>query len=178
MVWRRVAQAQGSAGTFDLSLDASGVAANATVESRDFTSGDQLVLTFSKTIKGAGTGGAATPGQFVVNNAVISAASISGNVLTLTLSAMTDQSVVSIALIGITDASGNALAGPDTLYLRALAGDVNQNQSVSIGDLQAMKNQIGQTVNSSNFLDDVNCDGIISVGDLQDVKNRFLDVVP
>ena len=91
------------------------------------------------------------------------------------MASVTDQTTVSVALTGITDTSGGAVAGTKTVYFRALEGDVNQNGTVSLGDLQAVSNGLFGTVGSTNFLDDVNCNGSISLGDLQDVSNHLFD---
>lgn len=168
---------QGSAGTFGLTLDTSGNAANATVEPRHFSAGDQFILTFSEPILGNGLTGTLSPTEFTVTNAVLSGAAINGNVLTLTIASVTDQSKISVVLNGITDTSGNALVGTNTLYVRALEGDVNQNRSVSIGDLQDVEDALFNTVNSSDFLNDVNCSGTISIGDLQDIEDHLYDTV-
>ncbi|HET6246377.1 MAG TPA: S8 family serine peptidase [Tepidisphaeraceae bacterium] len=169
---------QGSAGTFDLPLDISGSAANATVEPRRFTSGNQMVLTFNQPILGNGASGTLDPGEFTVTNGTLSAASISGSTLTLTFFSVSDQAVLSVALNGITNTLGTPLGGVSTIYVRELEGDVNQSKTVSIGDLQAVDLQIANPVTAQNFLNDVDCGGTISIGDLQDIDNHLVDSVP
>jgi hypothetical protein len=170
----------GSAGTFDLPLDLSGAAANATVEPRRFGvtgAGDALEVTFSEAVQGSGAGGSVSPGQFTVTGGTIGSASISGTKLLLGLSGVTDQGVLTITLAGISDLAGNALGGTVTVYVRHLAGDATQNRSVAVSDLQAIKNTLGQTLAAANFLTDLNVSGSISVSDLQDVKNNLSHAV-
>ncbi|MDB5330580.1 MAG: glycosyl hydrolase [Phycisphaerales bacterium] len=169
---------QGSAGTFDLPLDISGSAANATVEPRRAHAGDLLVLNFSENILGAGPGGAALLSQFTATNGVIASATISGNTLTLGISSVTDQAVLSIALGGITDLAGNPLSGVNTIYVRELEGNVTQSKSVSVLDFQAVKTHLlDASVDSSNFLSDVDCSGTIDILDFQEVKTHLFDSV-
>ncbi|HEY8666149.1 MAG TPA: Ig-like domain-containing protein, partial [Tepidisphaeraceae bacterium] len=164
----------GSAGTFDLALNL-GDATTATVEPRRNAAGDLLVFNFSESI--TGSAGTVSAMQFPATNAAFTAAATSAGVLTLTLNSATDASVVSVGLNGLFDVAGNALAGTTVVYLRVLDGDVNQTTSVSVSDLQGVKNHLLEDVTAGNFLFDVNVSGGISVSDLQEVKNHLLNGV-
>ncbi|MBI5396119.1 MAG: DNRLRE domain-containing protein, partial [Verrucomicrobia bacterium] len=163
----------GAAGTFDvpLTLDP---AANPTVEPR-VGGPNTLVLTFSKNIVAAD--GTLSANEFTLTNATFSAASVSASNLTLNLAGIPDQSRVTVVLNGLTDPYGVALAGANAVVIRALYGDVNQSGSVSVGDMQAVKNKLLQVLSSANFLCDVNCSGSITVGDMQVVKNNLTHTV-
>ncbi len=164
---------QGAAGAFDVPLALGGPG---TIEPR-LNGPDTLVFTFSEPIKAAaGTLGAP---NFMIGNGAFASASLSGNTLTLSLSGVVDQSVVSVALNALTDLAGNALAGVSTLNIQALYGDVNQSGSVSVSDLQGVKNHLLQPVDATDYLFDVNGSGAIGVSDLQAVKNNLLhSVIP
>jgi hypothetical protein len=97
--------------------------------------------------------------------------------LILNLTNAADQSPVTIVLNGLSDLAGNPLAGTNAVRIRALHGDVTQSGSVSVSDLQFVKNRLLQTLASSNFLADPNLSGTITVGDLQAVKNTLLHTV-
>ena len=162
----------GAAGTFDLNLSLD--PASPTVEPR-IGGPTTIVFTFSEPV--TTVGGSLTASNFTLTNATyVSAAVVSTN-LTLNLTAVTDQSVVTIVLNGITDLSGNALSGTNAVLVRALYGDVNQNGSVNVVDMQRVKNNLLQGLTTANFLCDVNCNGGINVVDLQNIKNNLLHAV-
>ena len=158
----------GSIGAFDLplSLDES-----ATVEPR-LNGPNTLVFNFTQNIAiVSGTPGAS---NFTITNGTFAGATISGSTLTLNLSGVVDQSMVTVGLNGITGAAGGALTGVSTVSVRSLYGDVNQTGSVGVSDLQGVKNHLLQPLDGSNYLFDVNQSGSISVSDMQVVKNNLL----
>ena len=69
------------------------------------------------------------------------------------------------------------LADINVLCIRALYGDLNQNGSISVGDMQVVKNTLSQAIGTGNFLNDVNLSGAITVGDMQVVKNNLSHTV-
>ena len=160
----------GGAGTFDLAL-AFGPSSTATVEPR-VGGPTTMVFTFSKNI--AAAGGVLSAGNFTIANATYGSATILGDTLTLNLSGITDMATVTVALGGITDLVGNTIGGTTNLSVRALFGDVNQNGSVNVVDMQQIKNKLLGGVTAANFLYDVNCSGGMNVVDMQQVKNNLL----
>ena len=60
----------------------------------------------------------------------------------------------------------------DTLSVLTHEGNVNADTDVNVIDLQEVKNNVFQTVDTSTFIYDVNCDGDINVIDLQETKNN------
>ena len=121
-----------------------------------------IVFTFSDNV--AATDGTLDANEFTISNASFSSASISGNMLTLNLSSVVDQSVVSVTLHGIVDSNGDALSGDNDVEIRALVGDANQDQIVDGNDFTAVKAHAGQPLNqmSGNFLFDLNVNGLIA----------------
>jgi hypothetical protein len=103
--------------------------------------------------------------EFTIANAIFSSASISGNELTLNLSGVVDQSVVTIALNGINSTGGTPLSGDNDVEIRALLADANQDRAVGRPDLMLLRTHKGQIVNSSNFVLDLDLDGLIGKGD-------------
>ena len=79
-----------------------------------------------------------------------------------------------VVMNGLKDLSGNTLSGTNAVIVRGLYGDVNQNGSVNVVDMQRVKNNLLQGLTTANFLCDVNCNGGINVVDLQQIKNNLL----
>ena len=163
----------GSAGTFDLNLNLDPLA-NPTVEPRS-GGPTQLIFTFNKNV--AAADGTLSANEFTLTNATYSSSSISASNLTLNLTSVPDQSKVMVVLNGISDLAGNALAGTNAVRIRALYGDINQSGTVTIGDMQAAKNNLGRTLTTTNFLCDVNLSGGITIGDMQAGKNMLSHTV-
>jgi uncharacterized delta-60 repeat protein len=150
----------GTAGDFDLPLVLD-PAANSTVEPR-LGGPTTIVFTFSDNITAAD--GMISSNEFTITNATFGSASISGDELTLNLSNVIDQSVVSVTLNGIDDTNHNPLTGDNDVAIRALVGDANQDQIVDGNDFTAVKAHAGQPLDqmSGNFLFDLNINGVIA----------------
>ena len=136
----------------------------------------QVVFTFSENIVAAD--GMISANEFTIANATFSSASISGNLLTLNLSGVVDQSVVSVALSGINSTGGTPLSGDNNLEIRALLADANQDRSVGRPDLMLLRTHKGQSVDSSNFVLDLDLDGLIGKGDNRLVGQNKSHTVP
>ena len=160
----------GGAGTFDLNLNLNGVP-SATIEPRA-GGPSQLVFTFNTPM--AAADGTLDATEFTLTNATFVSANIVGSNLTLNLTNVVDQTTVTVVMNGLTDLSGNALSGTNAVIVRGLYGDVNQNGSVNVVDMQRVKNNMLQGLTAANFLCDVNCNGGINVVDLQQIKNNLL----
>ncbi len=162
------------AGEFDLAL-VPGPAGNGTVEPRA-GGPTTLVFTFSDNVVAAD--GMISANEFTVTNAAFSTAAISGNTLTLQLSGVVDQSVVSVALHGLNDSHGAPLTGDNDVEIRALAGDANQSRVVDRSDFQLLRTQKGHPLDQTNFLLDLNLDGVIGKADAQAIRQNKLHSVP
>ncbi len=161
---------QGSAGTFDLNLNLNGTP-SATVEPR-IGGPAQLVFTFNKATTAAD--GTLDATEFTLTNATFVSASLVNSNLTLNLTNVLDQTMVTVVMNGLTDLAGNPLSGTNVVLVRSLYGDVNQNGTVNAVDMQQVKNNLLATLTPANFLCDVNCSGTINAVDLQQVKNNLL----
>ena len=159
----------GRAGAFDLPLNL-GPANNATVEPR--RGGPTTILfTFSDNITTVdGTLGAT---NFTIANATFSSAAIASNALTLNLTAIPDTSLVLVSLNGITDLAGSALTGTDNVAVRALYGNAYRNGLITLSDLQSIKNCLGRSLSTTNFLCDLDLSGSINLADMQVAKNNL-----
>lgn len=161
-----------SAGMFDLNLNLD--SANPTVEPRQ-SGPNQIVFIFNKAMMA--TDGLLSANEFTLTNAMFMSASIASSNLTLNLTNVVDQSKVTVVLNGLSDLAGNALVGTNAIKVRSLYGDANQNGTVTIGDMQAAKNNLGKTLTATNFLCDLNLTGSITIGDMQVGKNNLSHTV-
>lgn len=134
---------QGGSNMFDLPLSPGGTA---TIEPR-LNGPATVVFTFSNNI--AVAGGTPTGSNFSISNGTFGSALIADNILTLNLSGILNQSVITVGLSGITDAIGNPLVGVFGVSIRTLYGDVNQSGSVSVSDLQGVKNHLLEPMDAS-----------------------------
>ena len=164
----------GASGNFALPL-VLGPAGSGTVEPRR-GGPTQVVFTFNGDIVAAD--GMISANEFTIANATFSSASISGNELTLNLSGVVDQSVVSIALSGLNSASGAPLSGDSDVEIRALLADADQNRHVNRSDLMLLRQHKDQSVDSSNFVLDLDLDGLIGKGDKRLVGMKKGHTVP
>jgi hypothetical protein len=110
--------------------------------------------------------------EFLISNATFGAASLdaSGTVLTLTLTGVSDRSVVNVLMAGLADLAGNPMAGDSDVSVRALAGDVNGNGVVNAIDLLLARRALFRAVGDQTFLADLDADGSIDSVDLVHVR--------
>jgi hypothetical protein len=164
----------GSAGNFDLPLVLD-PASDATVEPRS-GGPTQVIFTFSDDV--FASDGMISANEFTITNATFSSASISGNEITLNLSGVVDQSIVTIALSGLENASGDSLSGDNDLAIRALLGDVNQNRVVDRPDTMLLRAHMNEPVNGSNFVFDLDLNGTVGPHDGRIVRMNKRHAVP
>jgi hypothetical protein len=151
----------GLSGTFDIDLPLTG---NPGIECRsggadgDYT----LVFTFGNTLASVGGASVTSGTGSVASNSVDS--SDAHNYI-VTLIGVTNAQVITVSLTNVSDAAGNfspAIAGS----MGVLLGDVNASGLVDSGDVFLVRQQTGQSANSSNFREDVNASGLIDSGDV------------
>lgn len=145
----------GSAGTFDLPLSLTS-RTNPSTEPRQSSSAT-IVMTFNTSLDSAAS--AITEGT-----ATIASTTISGNTVSVSLTGVSDQQYVTIALTNVTTTGGSAF-GSGSVRIGFLYCDVNQNRVVSLADVGLINGQLAQPVSTSNYLDDVNVSGTITVSD-------------
>jgi hypothetical protein len=166
----------GAAGDFDLPLVLD-PATSSTVEPR---AGGPTIVVFSFSSDVVATDGMISSNEFTITNASYSSASISGNEITLNLSAVVDQSIVTITLSGIDDTTGSPLTGDYDVQIHALVGDATQNRRVSRRDSHLVRHHAGQPLDqtSGNFILDLNLDGTIDTQDGQVALMNKGHIVP
>jgi hypothetical protein len=128
----------------------------------------QMVVTFPTPVTVATatvTSGTATVASF----------SVSGNVVTVNLTGVTDAQRVGVTLGSVCDGT---IVGDVLIPMGVLAGDTNASGSVSAADVSQTKAQSGNTTNAGNFRTDVNASGAISAADVGLVKSKSGNVLP
>jgi len=162
----------GSAGTFDINL-IQPLAGSPGIECRvgqGTNSNDHQVIftfpapvTFSSATVCSGTGS-------------VSSTSGSGtNTITVNLTGVANAQTINICLLNASDGTNT---GTVSAAMAVLLGDVNESRVVDSGDVFLVRQQTGQTTNSSNFRRDINASGLIDSGDVFLTRQRTGTALP
>jgi hypothetical protein len=156
-------QTHGPAGSFDINLPLTGTPG---IECRNGNpSGSYyIVLAFpdpvtfdSADVITAGTG---------------SVSGTSGNgtdTITVNLSGVSNEQTISVRLFAVKDGT---YENDVSVQMTVLAGDINSDFRVNVGDANQAQSQSGQPITASNFRTDVNVDGRINVGDRNMIQSN------
>jgi hypothetical protein len=161
----------GSAGSFDVDLPLTGAPG---IECRNggATNDYTMVVTFSGNVTVTGspqaqvTTGTGCVGSGGVCNGNVT---VSGNVVTVPLTTITNAQNINVRINGVNGAS-DAPATDFNIPMGVLAGDTNANGTVNAADVAQTKARLGQTVDGTNFRSDVNANGSINAGDVSIIK--------
>jgi hypothetical protein len=156
----------GAAGTFDVAIEpTAAMDGNIAVEPRAIGAGHLIVFEFDGAITSAGIASAVDSTGAAVSVNV--PASPPGNLIFVTMPAVSDGRRVTISLAGINGvSSAHASIG-------FLLGDVNNSRVVNAADLATVKANSGQLCNAANFKNDLKASGRINVADIAGVKARL-----
>jgi uncharacterized delta-60 repeat protein len=158
----------GNAGTFDINLPLTGTPG---VECRNSGGNHALVFTFSSNPVSGDvsimSGTAAISGTPTYNN----------NTMTVNLSGVADEQMLTLMLSNVTDSSSRVMANT-TVSVNMLVGDTNANGVVNASDVSQTKARFGQTLNATNFRSDVNASGTINASDGSMVKAKAGNASP
>ncbi len=144
----------GSAGTFDIDMPLSGQSG---VENRVATT-YKAVFTFDAAV----TSGQA---QIVSGTATAGAPTFSGNTMSVPLSGVANQQIVTIRVKNI-----NGGGGQTDVPFGFLIADVTGNRTVDKPDLNSIKANANDPINSGNFRNDIDTNGSIARPDANQVK--------
>lgn len=168
----------GGAGSFDVALPLSGapgVECRAGGATNDYT----MVVTFGAAVSVNGApqanvaSGSATIGSGGVANG--GAVSVSGNVVMIPLTNVSNAQTILVSLNGVTDGSST---GNRVIPMSRLLGDTNGNGIVNASDASQTKSRIGQPVAVGNFRSDINVNGAINATDASQVKSNIGNGLP
>jgi hypothetical protein len=157
-------KSHGGAGTFDINMPISGAKG---IEPRigGIPGNHQIMFTFANNVSLASAG--VIPAQNGAGR-LAGPPIVNGNRITLNLTDVTNQQVLTVQLTGVSD----GLVSSDlTIPIGILAGDANADQRVNVADVNRTKAASGHLVNRNNFRFDVNLDGQINVDDTNLVKS-------
>ena len=151
------------AGSFDVPLPLVGVNGAVGIEPRtEPTAGvHTMVVTFASPV----TVGSAD----VTTGTGAASASVTGSVVKVDLTGVTDAQRIGVTLSNVNDGSR---VGSILVPMGVLLGDTNGNGSVNASDISQTKAQSGAPVTASNFRIDVNVNGSINSSDISLVKSR------
>lgn len=152
----------GTAGTFDVSMPLTGTSG---VEDRS-ASTYTAVFTFDTAV----TSGTA---MIVSGTATAGTPSFSGMEMSVPLTGVADQQIVSIKVSGVNGGSSSS-----TVAFGFLIGDVDANRTVERADATTVRGMLRQPVTASNFRDDVDADGRIIKTDFNIVKGDLGHSIP
>jgi VCBS repeat protein/dockerin type I repeat protein len=166
----------GVAGSFDIALPLTatpGIECRSGGATNDYT----IVMTFADAaISVAGSpqaqiaSGTAMIGSGGVSNN--GAVTVSGNVVTVPLTNVTNAQTITVKLNGVNGATDV------TIPMSVLIADSSANGSITATDVSQTKAQVGQLVTTENFRTDVNASGSISGTDVSLVKSKIGTAVP
>ncbi len=158
----------GGSGTFDVPLPS---VAPFGVECRLAGAGGThtVVVTFNSTVTVGGVSVTSTNGQATGTQ------SVSGAVVTVSLSNVANAQNLGITLQNVSNGSGS---GNFTVNMGALAGDTGNNGAVTASDVGQTKVQSGQPLDAGNFRTDVNVSGAINATDIAVVKANSGSLLP
>jgi hypothetical protein len=163
-------KSHGEVGGFDVPLPLAGtVGVEPRRGSGASTNEHQLVVTFGNNV---------TLGSVAVTSAdglATATQSVSGAVVTVNLSGVTDRQTLSVKLTNVNDGTG---FGDVTIPMAVLLGDTNGDRSVNGGDALQTRSRAGQGTDVTNFRSDVNADGSINSGDASLVRSRSGESLP
>jgi N-acetylneuraminic acid mutarotase len=154
----------GGAGTFDVALPLTG---NVGIECRSTGGSHTMVVTFATNVT---VGGAS-----VTSGTGSATFSVSGAVVTVNLTGVTNAQRIIVTLSNVNDGT---TTGDVSIPMGVLAGDTNASGAVSAADVSQTKAQSGQTATAANFREDVNVSGGISAADIGLVKAAAGTVLP
>ena len=107
--------------------------------------------------------------------ASVSSYVVSGSVVTVNLSGVSNRQIAVINLFDVSDGTNN---GEVHVPFGLLIGDVSGNGSVTSNDVSTTQSKVGQPVTKTTFREDVTLDGSISSADVQLVTSKKGMVLP
>jgi hypothetical protein len=107
----------------------------------------------------------------------VGATSFAGNQMTVPLSGVVDRQYVTIGVNGVASSDGGT-GGTGSIRMGVLAGDVNQNRTVTLSDLGQVNAQVAQFVTATNYLKDVNASGTLTLADKAITNTQLTRALP
>jgi len=128
----------------------------------------QIVVTFANDVT-------MDSASVTAGNGTVDSFTVSGNVVTVNLSGVTNAQRLGVTLFNVCDGT---VAGDVLIPMGVLSGDTNANGAVNASDVSQTKSQSGAVVGAGNFREDVNANGSINAGDIALVKSKVGTALP
>ncbi len=131
----------------------------------------QLVVTFNQNVKRVNNNAS----DFTLSSGTLGAVVVSGAVVTVNVTGVTNQTIFTIGFPGIEiDAVCNGVKTTSaTKCWKALYCDVNASNAVNNTDIVNVRGQLAQPLSGSNFTRDVNANGSINNTDIVNVRGQL-----
>ena len=159
----------GGAGTFDINLPQVAIGGAVGIECRTgaVAGAHQIVVTFANPVTVGGVAVTAGTGSATF--------SVSGAVVTINLTGVTNAQRLGVTLSNVSDGTNT---GSVMVPMGLLSGDTSNNGSVTATDVSQTKLQSGQAVGAANFREDVVANGSINASDVGAVKLKSGTALP
>jgi len=108
-------------------------------------------------------------------NGSVPSFSVSGNVVTIDLTGVTNAQRLGVTLVNVCDGTNS---GDVLIPMGVLAGDTSGDGVVNSADITQTRRQSGNVANSSNFREDVTLDGVVNSADITLVRRQSGNALP
>ena len=109
--------------------------------------------------------GAPDATEVTLSAGTLRSVSIAGATMTVEMSDVPDESCLAISLAGIADLDDEPLVGYRVVHIVVLAGDIDGNGVVTIGDAMAVNQHSGRPL-ADHARYDMDLNGVITIGDV------------
>jgi hypothetical protein len=168
----------GAAGPFDVNLPLVPISGAVGIEDRSGgVNGDyRIVVSFVNPVTVSGSTTPPPSAATMTGTGTVSSITVAESEVTVNLTGVTDMQRITVTLLNVSD--GTSTNNID-VSMGVLIGDVQENGSVSAGDIGFTKQQSSPgTVTASNFRTDINANGAVNAADIAMVKSKSGDVLP
>ena len=164
----------GTAGMFDITLPLTGTKVGVECRKGGSSHVFTVIITFptAVTVESVSvTPDSKAPGA----TASVSSSSVSGHLVTVYLTGVSNAQRIVITLSGVSDGTNT---GDVSVPMGVLLGDTNNNGSVTSNDVTLTQSKVGQVVSKTTFREDVTLDGLINSTDVQQVQSKVGSKLP
>ena len=164
----------GTAGMFDITLPLTGTKVGVECRKSGSSHVFTVIITFptAVTVESVSvTPDSKAPGA----TASVSSSSVSGHLVTVYLTGVSNAQRIVITLSGVSDGTNT---GDVSVPMGVLFGDTNNNGSVTSNDVTLTQSKVGQVVSKTTFREDVTLDGLINSTDVQQVQSKVGSKLP
>jgi CSLREA domain-containing protein len=164
----------GTAGSFDISLPLFGPKLGVECRKGGSSKTFMVVATFPTAVT-VGSASVTPDPKAPGATGSVSSASVSGHVVTVNLTAVSNAQTILLDLFDVSDGTNTNDA---SVPMGVLFGDTNNNKAVSSTDVTLTQSKVGQALSAANFREDVDINGSINSTDVQTVQSKVGTKLP